>query len=144
VVSHDDGDFDSDEDELMISCLLIAYADMQVIYRFDMDENESVGTNSNADGSLVNGSEGATFATVQATLADASLLRRRLKEVRVYILSHEGQRDTNYTYPPANNPVTVGEFGLGSNFDLTGIANYQNYRWKVYTIVVNPSNLRST
>ena len=150
VVSHDDGDFDSDEDGTDdFMPLLDCIADMQVIYRFDMDEDESAGTNSNANGSSVNGSEGATVATVQATLADASLLRRRLKDVRVYILAHEGQRDTNYTYCPSlaascSTAFPVGEFGLESNFDLTGIANYQNYRWKIYTIVVNPNNLRST
>jgi type II secretory pathway pseudopilin PulG len=143
VVRHNDGGFD-------LMPLFDCVADMQVIYRFDMDEDGLAGTNSNADGSLANGSEGATVATIQATLADASLLRRRVKEVRVYILAHEGQRDTNYTYPNSTisiptDPSDPGA-GLGSTFNLsTSIGTgwrWQNYRWKVYTIVVNPNNLR--
>lgn len=120
--------------------LLDCVADMQVIYQLDMNDDGTIGTQANADGSSVSSSEGATAATVQATLASASLLRQRLKEVRVYILAHEGQRDVNYTYP--NTVITVGEFGVGRNFNLTAITDYQNYRWKIYTIVVKPVNLR--
>ncbi|NWF51737.1 MAG: PilW family protein [Nitrospirae bacterium] len=125
VVSHDDGDFDIDEDGTDdFIPLLDCVADMQVIYRRDTD----------GDGTADNTTDDISALTAQQ-------IRDQVKEVRVYILAHEGQRDINYTY--TNNSVTVGEFGLGSNFDLTTITNYQNYRWKVYTIVVNPSNLRS-
>lgn len=127
--------------------LLDCVADMQVIYRLDMDDDEKgdVGTVSDvssANGGAATSSEGATIATVQATLNDAALLRQRLREVRVYILAHEGQRDPNYRYP--NPTVTVGEFGLGRvyNFAAGGIGNWQEYRWKVYTLVVKPRNLR--
>lgn len=124
VVSHDDGDFDSDEDGTDdFMPLLDCVADMQVIFRRDTD----------GDGSIDNATDDISVLTAQQ-------IRDQVKEARVYILGHEGQRDPNYTYP--NNSITVGEFGLGNNFDLTGIANYQNYRWKVYTIVVNPNNLR--
>jgi prepilin-type N-terminal cleavage/methylation domain-containing protein len=121
--------------------LLDCVADMQVIYQLDMNDDGTIGTQANADGSSVSSSEGATAATVQATLASASLLRQRLKEVRVYILAHEGQRDVNYTYP--NSTIYVGDTGIGSgrNFNLTVITDYQNYRWKIYTIVVKPNNL---
>jgi type II secretory pathway pseudopilin PulG len=128
VVSHDDGDFDSDEDGTDdFMPLLDCVADMQVIYRRDIT----------GDGIIDNTTD--DIYTIPLT---AQQIREQVKEVRVYILGHEGQRDPNYTYP--NNSITVGEFGLGNNFDLTGIANYQNYRWKIYTIVVNPNNLRST
>ena len=30
---------------------------------------------------------------------------------------------------------------LGQDFNLLTIANFQNYRWKVYTIVVKTNNL---
>ncbi len=74
----------------------------------------------------------------------AQQIREQVREVRVYILAHEGQRDVNYTYP--TNPVTVGEFGLGTpapgfDFIVRVITNWQNYRWKIYTIVVKPENL---
>jgi type II secretory pathway pseudopilin PulG len=122
VVPHDDGNFEDGTGDLLP--LLDCVADMQVIYRRDTD----------GDGSIDNAIDDISVLTAQQ-------IREQVKEVRVYILAHEGQRDTNYAYP--NNSITVGEFGLGkSNFDLTGITNYQNYRWKVYTIVVNPNNLR--
>ena len=79
----------------------------------------------------------------------AQQIRKRVKQVRVYILSHEGQRDTNYTYCPSSaascsTAFPVGEFELGSTFDLTtkiGNPDYKYYRWKLYTIVVTPHNL---
>jgi len=67
-----------------------------------------------------------------------------LMDIRIYILAHEGQRDPNFTY--ATNPVTVGEFGAGRPFNFTTVANpvanWQNYRWKIYTIVITPKNLK--
>jgi hypothetical protein len=107
--------------------LLDCVADMQVIFRRDI----------NGDGTIDN-----TTDDISALALTAEQIRDQIKEVRVYILAHEGQRDVNYTYP--NNSITLGEFGLGSIFDLTGITNYQNYRWKIYTIVVNPNNLGTT
>jgi len=115
--------------------LLDCVADMQVVYALDNDE----------DGDFVDG-EGTpadAYSDDISTLT-AQQIRNRVKEIRVYILAHEGQRDPNYTYP--TNPVTVGEFGLGSSFDFTvhSITNWQNYRWKLYTIVITPNNLRRT
>lgn len=137
VVNHSGGTFQGG-----ILPLLDCVADMQVIYRLDMDNDGDVGTSADADGSNVSSSEGASATTVQQTMDDAALLRERLKEVRIYILAHEGQRDTNYTYP--TNPITVGEFGLGRSFNFVtaGITDWQNYRWKIYTMIVKPNNLR--
>jgi hypothetical protein len=74
--------------------------------------------------------------------ADAATVRNNLQEVIVYILAQEGQLDTNYS---ANvNPLLVGASPiLGRNFDFVaaGIPNWQNYRWKIYTLVARP-NLR--
>ena len=144
TVNHSDG-------ELTELPLLDCVADMQVVFRLDMNENGTVGTIANADGSTVTSdpidstAENATAATVQATFADAALLRQRLKEVRVYILAHEGQYDRTYTFSNFTcgaTCITVGEFGLGMPFDLSAITNYPNYRWKLYTLVVKPNNLR--
>jgi len=113
--------------------LLDCVADMQVIYGLDNDEDGDFvdGTGTPPDGY----SDDISGLTAQQ-------IRTRVKEVRVYILAHEGQYDRNYTYP--NTAITVGEFGLGSNFNLATTigANWQNYRWKVYTVVVKPNNLR--
>jgi prepilin-type N-terminal cleavage/methylation domain-containing protein len=72
----------------------------------------------------------------------AADIRAQLREVRVYILAHEGQRDTNYTF--TTNPIHIGDAGLGRDFDFVaaGITNWQNYRWKIYTLVARPNNLR--
>ena len=117
-------------------------ADMQVIYRLDMNDDETIGTISNADGTAITSTEGETTATVSAALADPKQIRDYLKEVRVYILAQEGQRDTRYTFPDAT--VTVGDVALGQvfNFAASGIANWQNYRWKIYELSAGPTNLK--
>lgn len=114
--------------------LLDCVADMQVVTYLD-----TVG-----DGAW-DLRENGLDPTISASAVNALTIRNRLVEVRVYILAHEGQRDTSYTN--TTNPMLVGEsdlLGLGRNFDLTtlGITNWHNYRWKVYTLAVKPNNLR--
>jgi len=73
----------------------------------------------------------------------AQQIREQLKAVRVDILAHEGQRDDNYTH--SSNTILVGQDSVvGKNFNLStmGDPNWQHYRWKVYTLVVRPNNLR--
>jgi prepilin-type N-terminal cleavage/methylation domain-containing protein len=119
--------------------LLDCVADMQAVYALDNDENGDFvdGTGTPAD----------AYSDDISTLT-AQQIRKRVKEVRVYILAQEGQRDANYTYP--NSTLTIPASpdpatGLGSTFNLaTRIGNpeYKYYRWKLYTIVVTPTNLR--
>jgi hypothetical protein len=71
----------------------------------------------------------------------ANDIRSQLREVRVYILAQEGQRDPSYTSPSAT--VTLGaDVGQPLVVNLTTIPNYQNYRWKQYMIIARPGNLR--
>lgn len=111
--------------------LLDCVADIQVVFRRDTGvytDNLSTLTDTNGNGTI-----------------DAQEIREQIREVRVYILAHEGQRDTTYTYPFNSitiPPVTDPAAGLGRTFDLTTIPDWQNYRWKVYTIIVKPNNLR--
>lgn len=107
--------------------LLDCVADMQVIFRLDRD----------GDGTTEEETDVLNDAT--GTALTAQEIRQQLKEVRVYILAHEGQKDWNYTYP--NNTIAVGEFGLENNYNLTLIADWTHYRWKIYRIVVKPNNL---
>lgn len=69
-------------------------------------------------------------------------IREQIKEIKVYILTHEGGLDRTFTYP--NATIVVGP-GLGTgrtvNLSTLGGANWQNYRWKVYRIVARPNNL---
>jgi prepilin-type N-terminal cleavage/methylation domain-containing protein len=109
--------------------LLDCVADMQVIFRWD-----ALG-----DGVL------QPINDISGLSGGAQDVRDKVKEVRVYILAHEGQKDNNYTQQ--QNPIPVGtEFGvsLGRSFDLSahGITNWQNYRWKLYTLVVELENLQ--
>jgi prepilin-type N-terminal cleavage/methylation domain-containing protein len=119
--------------------LLDCVADMQVVYALDNDENGSfedgVGTPADA------------YSDNIAALT-APQVRNRVKEVRVYILAHEGQRDQNYIYPSETIGVPAAPdpgAGLGRTFDIKtaiGDPDYQHYRWKLYTIVVKPIDLR--
>jgi|WetSurMetagenome_2_1015567.scaffolds.fasta_scaffold20752_4 type II secretory pathway pseudopilin PulG len=111
--------------EPLIDCV----ADMQVIYRLDTN-------NDGAIDSTVNDISGLT----------AQQIRDRVKEIRVYILSHEGQKDGAFKF--ASSAITVGEtFGgilFGRTFNLSAtIAEWEKYRWKVSTLVVKPRNLAS-
>jgi type II secretory pathway pseudopilin PulG len=100
--------------------LLDCVADMQVVYGLD----------NNADGAV-----DAWSSDISAGMTAADI-RAQLAEVRVHILSQEGQRDDSYTTP--SNTIFVGSQGLGRNFDVSG---FRNYRWKQYSIVVKPKNL---
>ncbi|MBT0894965.1 type II secretion system GspH family protein [Geobacter hydrogenophilus] len=110
--------------------LLDCVADMQVIF----------GVDTNGDGEVddhVN-----TVVGVGGGPASAQEIRDQVKEVRVYVLAQEGKLDRSFTYP--NQKVRVGDFAsdLGQEFDLSTIgADWQHYRWRLYTIVVNPKNL---
>ena len=108
--------------EPLVDCV----ADMQVIYRLD----------TNNDGTIDSTLENISGHTAQQ-------IREQLREVRVYILSHEGQSDRAFRY--ANSTITIGEFGLGRTFNLSATigSGWENYRWKVSTLVVKPRNLAS-
>jgi type II secretory pathway pseudopilin PulG len=138
TVNHTDGG-------LSFLPLLDCVADMQVVLLLDMDGDGTIGTRASADGDTVMNdpadAEGASVANVQAALADADQLRQRLREVRIFILAHEGQRDPDFGY--GNTTITVADPGngsLGSTFDLTTISDYEDYRWKVYKLGVKVYN----
>jgi prepilin-type N-terminal cleavage/methylation domain-containing protein len=123
VVSQGDGSFPPDNILPLLDCV----ADMQVVTYLDTDGDGTWDTISNGLGGV--------------NAVDAITVRNQLKEVRVYVLAHEGQRDTSYAHP--TNSILVGASPtFGRIFDLTTIPDWQYYRWKVYTLVVMPSNLR--
>ena len=114
VVQQSDGKYD----ELpLLECVL----DMQVVY-----DLRTAGTTNTSD-------------TDNISALTPKEVREQVKAVRVYILTHDGGRDRNYTYPKTEISV-----GPGSIYDFTvngGIPEYQNYRWRVYQIVARPRNL---
>lgn len=125
------------------SPLLDCVADFQVVYGVDI-------TNP-IDGRI----DCYTNDLTTPGITDAQNTRERIKEIRIYVLAHEGQMERDYRF--GNSTVRVGDNSdnsglngcdssgvdnvLGRDFDLTGITNWQNYRWKVYTLVVSPDNL---
>jgi hypothetical protein len=123
--------------------LLDCVADMQVVYALDNDE----------DGDFVSG-EGTpadAYSEDISTTLTVQQIRNRVKEVRVYILSHEGQKDPNFTYPsstiaipPTYDPANgLGRTAPGYNLATAIDANdYKYYRWKLYTLIVKPIGLR--
>jgi prepilin-type N-terminal cleavage/methylation domain-containing protein len=88
----------------------------------------------------------------------ADQIRNMLKEVRVYIVAQEGQKDLNYDFSQggAVTEVKVPEYykdknGNNQSRDLTIVDlyrvfgdsyDYKYYRWKLYTIAVQPNDLR--
>lgn len=104
--------------------ILDCVADMQVIFGLDSNEDGVVETYSDDISSLT-----------------ANQIRKRVKEVRIYILTHEGGKDNSYIYPTST--ISVGEFGKGREFNLSSTigTSWQNYRWKQHIIVVKPKDL---
>mgnify|MGYP001574132973 FL=1 len=113
--------------------ILDCVADMQVDYQLDLNPVGAV--------------DGVIDTTTDTLAGYTAEQIRQVKEVRVYILAHEGQRNTSYTFTnftPTACPtcIRVGRTAvLGQDFNLLAIANFQNYRWKVYTIVVKTNNV---
>lgn len=109
------------------SAMLDCVADLQVVYGLD--------------------TSGQGFVNSHSTVlpATAREIRAQLREIRVYLLVHEGTKDAGFSYP--SRYIAVGEsFGgtlQGRNFDLQGLigTGWQHYRWKVLSLVVRPQNL---
>jgi len=106
---------------------------MQVIYGQDLNSDCSFDPN------------GGDGYSNDLTALNAEAVRTQVKQVRVYILAHEGQKDTTFTYPSPT--IDLGDdvgVSLGRTFNLAsaiGDPEYKHYRWKIYTIVVTPNNL---
>ncbi len=119
LMMHTDGTF---TEYPLVECV----ADMQVVFMLAPD----------ADGRLV-----ATDHSGLSALSSKQI-RQQLKEIRVYIVTHEGARDSMFTYP--SEAITVGE-GNGRDLNLkTGVVltdAYKNYRWKVFKLTATPRNI---
>jgi len=119
--------------------LLDCVADLQIVFRLDR----------NNDGNLTSTNVLTDLLGVALT---ASQIQSQVKEVRVYVLAQEGQKDLNYAYAfpaiapcPANQIYVGGDSTVGNSlgrcFTFSGITDWQNYRWKLYTLVVTLDNL---
>ena len=127
VISHTNGNRGA---ELPI---MDCVADMQVVFSLDR----------NGDGTIT---YAGALTDTSGTDLTARQIREQVKEVRVYVLAHEGQKDITYTYPnttlviPAT-PDPASGAGRTFNFATSGITDWQHYRWKIYRLAVQPNNL---
>lgn len=107
--------------------ILDCVADMQVVLAAD----------TNGDGTPDTDYTGQTLAP--------DVVRNNLKDVRVYLVVQEGQKDTAYTYNSPTISIADPTFGTLDTLDLQakiGNTEYKYYRWKIYSMVIKPYNLR--
>ena len=127
--------------------LLDCVGDLQIVY--DRDVNGD-GTNvAPIDESVLTGLRNSSSLTVDQ-------MRSQIRNVRVYLLSHDGKKDPNFSYPDfdASYSVCVAPFAgtscnasVGRGWTAAQMqtafgADWRRYRWKVYSFVVNLKNLQ--
>lgn len=102
-----------------------------------LDMEIAFGLDTNEDGTIDTWDEGG----VTAGSYDVDSLRKRLKQIRMYILMQSGNLDPDYTSPSS---IRVGDslLGTGRDVDMTTVAQRQNYRWRVLSITATPRNIR--
>lgn len=100
-----------------------------------LDFQVAFGLDTNDDGVLDFWDDnGAQLAGYSSDLA-----RKRLKQIRVYILTQYGKREEGYTY--SLDKVRVGEgTTIGRDMDLT--TEQRRYRWKLLTLFGTMRNVR--
>jgi len=106
------------------------------------DFQVAFGLDTNNDGSIDLWDNGVTLPSY-----DRQTLKRRLKQVRLYILLQQGNRDPDFTYSNPDNPgdgatIRVGDISLGTGRDTTLTAKQRKYRWRILNLSVTPRNLR--
>ncbi len=128
--------------------ILDCVADMQVVFGWDLTigntsvagQDGAIDTWSSPDPNFRTGT--ATLSDLQAAMADPELLRSSLKIIKVYILAQDGRRDPNYVSPASIVVGDSSESSITKSYNIAA-AGLQNYRWKVYRIIVRPKNLVS-
>jgi prepilin-type N-terminal cleavage/methylation domain-containing protein len=123
---------DGESIEPLLSCV----RDFQVSFGLDTDDDGTIDT-----------WDPINTGNFQTGAYDLKILRRRLKQVRVYILVQAGNRDPDYMYSNPDNPakpntIRVGEIILGTGRDITLTTDQRRYRWRVMTISVTPRNVK--
>jgi hypothetical protein len=109
--------------------------DFQVAFGLDAGQN--------MDGVIDTWDNGGGIASAY----DRNTLKKRLKQVRVYVLAQSGNRDPDYLYENPESPekpdtIRVGEKILGTGRDITLTPEQRRYHWKVLAVSITPRNLR--
>lgn len=118
-----------------IEPLLACVRDIQVAFGVDSSSPE--------DGIIDVWDNGGTLLSAY----DRQAIKSRLKQVRVYILVQNGNRDADYLYANPDNPgnperIRVGDMSLGIGRDISLTAEQRMYRWRLVFMTITPRNLR--
>ncbi|BCG47855.1 Type IV fimbrial biogenesis protein PilW [Citrifermentans bremense] len=125
MVSHATGGFETPYP--LMDCI----GDMQVDFEYDPND----------DGIVTH------LPPALLTAKTAEEMRLHLKNIRIYILTHEGKMDKSYRYPGDSihvgdpNKASSGRTLTSSEMSTLFSSNWRNYRWKIYTMVIRPKNL---
>lgn len=125
----------------MLDCV----ANMQVILGWNT-QGEPLTSNAIdafSDASGTNSTGNTNGLTISALMQDPVEVRKRLRQIKIYLLVQDGSEDRNFSNTNAAfilGDVSLGETPLTSTVDLT-TANMLHYRWKMHRIVVRPKNL---
>jgi hypothetical protein len=117
--------------------LLNCVGDMKVALTLDQNDNGNL----------------SYFPPNSPDIATLSLqdLRAQIRSIMVFILTHEGKKDPTYSYP--RDTLFVGPEINGTKLESVGKvwsdtelraqfgSDWKNYRWKVYTLIVTPTNM---
>ncbi|MBI5874447.1 MAG: prepilin-type N-terminal cleavage/methylation domain-containing protein [Deltaproteobacteria bacterium] len=106
----------------ILDCVL----DVEVAFGLDTDENGTIDAWDNGG--------------VAASGYAASDLRKRLKQIRFYILVQSGNYDASYTSPFTS--IRVGDSILATGRDVAITGDLLRYRWRMLAISITPRNIR--
>jgi type II secretory pathway pseudopilin PulG len=147
--------------------LLDCVADLQVVFGWDINGNGQIDESTAYDSAsppttmavipIPPKSTAASVAEIKAIMESPEEIRNKLKYIKVYIMVQDGRKDANYSNTNSllsnSLAVVVGD-ATASSSNVTVSRGYtaaqltakgwQNYRWKVYRIVVRPKNLTSS
>lgn len=118
-----------------IEPLLACVRDVQVAFGID--------TSSPEDGTIDVWDNGGILASSY----DYGTLKRRMKQVRLFILVQNGNRDADFLYVNPENPsnpdrIRVGDMNLGIGRDISLTAEQRKYRWRLISVSMTPRNLK--
>jgi prepilin-type N-terminal cleavage/methylation domain-containing protein len=105
--------------EPLIDCAL----DFQVAFGRDRD----------ADGGVETWDSNSTLTAAQ--------INTQLRELRIFVLYHEGGKDDNFRY---SSTLNLGDAQTGTLSSFTPAGDATRYRWKVAKLVIKPMNLDVT
>jgi type IV pilus assembly protein PilW len=95
-----------------------------------MNFQVAFGLDTNGDGGVDAWTSGLTLTAAQ--------IRSRVRELRIFLLYHEGGRDDRFRF---SGTLTLGDAQTGALSTYTPAGDAARYRWKVAKAVIKPMNL---